>query len=174
MDPVGRCDVGKARIMEHRTVVADHGGKAPHVNPQVSDELSSGLGIRGVELERDAIAAQQVTQVMAVGSPLLTDDAIDDVARPMSDRPRREEESSNPVDRVTWHPFAYVEIGIGSGDLFEPAAWDIQVRLVIVQATDADEAVPAQMVTALDERLPWSQACRLGSPLDLLQLSVGQ
>ena len=68
-----------------------------------------------------------------------------------------------------------VKVGVGSQDL--PRADSprhIHVRFVILQAADADEVVPATVVTALDERLPWSLACRVGSPLDLLQLGVGE
>src|SRR6266498_2613118 len=48
------------------------------------------------------------------------------------------------------------------------------VRFVILQVADAYVVVPATVVTALDQRLPWSLACRVGSPLDLLQLGVGE
>jgi len=65
LGPVGGRQVSEAGIMLHRAVVVDHGGKAPLVNREVLDELLPSLRFGGVELERDAVAGQQVTQLMA-------------------------------------------------------------------------------------------------------------
>ena len=76
--------------MLHRAVVVDHGGKAPHVNREVLDELLASLRVGGVELERDAVARQHVTQLVAARGPLLADDSVHHMTRPMRDRPGRE------------------------------------------------------------------------------------
>ncbi len=64
-------------------------GQMPHVDAVLADQLLASFGIGGVKLERDAVAGEQVAELMATGSPLLTH-AVNDVSGPMGDRPRRE------------------------------------------------------------------------------------
>src|ERR1700745_2379625 len=65
----------------------DDGGQSRLVNAMVTDELLSGRGVRRAEFERDAVAAQQVPQVVAGGRPLLADDAVDQVPGPVGNGP---------------------------------------------------------------------------------------
>ena len=58
-DPVGGRDLGVAGIVQHRAVVADHGGKPPHVDPEVTDQPPPALGAGGVELEGALLRASR-------------------------------------------------------------------------------------------------------------------
>src|SRR5438874_11490848 len=57
------------------------------VDAMVANEPLSGCGVRPAELERNAVAADQAPQLVATGRPLLADDAIDQVPRPMGNGP---------------------------------------------------------------------------------------
>ena len=60
--------------------VVDDRGEMPHVDAVLADQPLAFRGVGGVELERDAVAGQQVAQLMAAGGPLLADDPVDDVS----------------------------------------------------------------------------------------------
>ena len=54
----------------------------------LAQERRARLGVRGVEAERDAVAGEQVAQLVAARRPLLADDPEVLVARPVRARPR--------------------------------------------------------------------------------------
>ena len=84
---MGGRDLGVARIVQDRAVVADERRKSPHVDAEVADQLPATLGIHRLELEGDAAAGQQVAQLVAARRPLLADDAVDHMAWPVGHRP---------------------------------------------------------------------------------------
>ena len=90
MDSVRLGDLGEARIVPDLAAVVDDRGKPPHVDAVLADQLLAFRRVGGVELEGDAVAAQHVPQLMAAGSPLLTDDPVHHVSGPVRERPRRE------------------------------------------------------------------------------------
>ena len=73
--------------MQDRAIVADQSRKTPRINPEFLDQLLTRLGARCIERERDAIAGQPVTQLMAARRPLLTDNPVNDVAGPVGGCP---------------------------------------------------------------------------------------
>jgi hypothetical protein len=48
----------------------------------------------------------------------------------------------------------------------------VHVRLIVVNTTDVDEAVPAQVVSAFDKRLPRCLADRGAAPFDLGEFRI--
>jgi len=53
-------DLGEARVMLDLAAVVDDRGQLPHVDVVLANQLSAFPGIGGVEVERDAVAGQQV------------------------------------------------------------------------------------------------------------------
>src|SRR6266568_4368358 len=80
----------------------DDGGEPRLVDVMVADEPLAGCGVCRGELERDAVAARHVPQVVAAGGPLLADDAVDQVPGPVGDGPGGQGLLDLRVDPFLW------------------------------------------------------------------------
>ena len=88
MDPVGARYLGEGGILQHRPVVADEGGQVLGIHAEVAYQCVALLRANGMELERDAVARERVTQGVGARLPSLTHDAVDHVAGAVRPSPR--------------------------------------------------------------------------------------
>ncbi len=62
-------------------------GQPGGIDPEVPDKLPAAVGVGRGEFEGDAVAGQEVPQLVTARRPVIPDDPVDDVARAVRQRP---------------------------------------------------------------------------------------